>query len=171
MPRFRKIVFWVSIGLICFWILLPIIDAVIPLEFTDYNLVEANEVARFYGLPLAILLTLLGTTRRGESAAALGFKVISTIIVAILCNCILTVGLFIGMCRWIDYKILFENKRNATTKIILRGFGCGATDSTRPDYKMVEEKNILPYLIWVQDVDTTKIDLREWARRPRDIQK
>ncbi|ANH80883.1 hypothetical protein A8C56_07730 [Niabella ginsenosidivorans] len=68
------------------------------------------------------------------------------------------------MCRWANNKILFENIKDKTAKIVLRDFGCGATDSGSPAYKICKIKNISSLFIWVTNVDTTKIDRQIWQR-------
>jgi hypothetical protein len=91
-----------------------------------------------------------------------------TIGVSLFSIFILFITLFAGMCRWTDNEILFNNVNDNTTHIILRDFGCGATDSGQPSYKVCKIKNILPSLIWVTDFDTTKIDRKVWKRTNKE---
>jgi NADPH:quinone reductase-like Zn-dependent oxidoreductase len=59
---------------------------------------------------------------------------------------------------------LFDNSENPSEKIVLREFGCGATDSGSPALRVCKIKTITPYLIWVTKTDTTTIDRQVWKR-------
>lgn len=68
------------------------------------------------------------------------------------------------MCRWTNGKILFTSSKNHSTKIILREYGCGATDSGKPNYKVCKVKYLSSSFIWVTRIDTTKINKIVWKR-------
>jgi hypothetical protein len=123
-----------------------------------------SEKIRFFGLPVAILLTLFGTLKQKDAATTRMIKIVLTICVAIFSVFILFMTVFASMCRWTNNKVLFENKNDKTTKIVLRDFGCGATDSGSPTYKVCKIKSISPLLVWVTNIDTTKIDRVTWQR-------
>lgn len=63
------------------------------------------------------------------------------------------------MCSWANREILFANVNDQSTKIILRDYGCGATDNGRPTYQVCKVKKISSYFIWVTEIDTTKNSL------------
>lgn len=164
MQTIRKIIYWVSLASIFIFVIVPFIGQFTRLEFANDNFQDLFEQIRFFGLPIAILLTLFGTLKHKDTASTKTTKTILTICVAAFSAFILFMTVFAGMCRWTNNKVLFENKEDKTIKIVLRDFGCGATDSGSPAYKVCKIKAISPLLIWVTDIDTTKIDRRIWQR-------
>jgi hypothetical protein len=164
MQTICKTIYWASLTLIFVFVIVPFIGQFIPLEFTDDNFQNFFEQFRFFGLPIAILLTLFGTLKHTDATATKTTKIVLTICITLFSVFVLSMTVFAGMCRWTNNKVLFENKNDKTKKIVLRDFGCGATDSGSPTYKVCKIKTISPLLIWVRDLDTTKIDRRIWQR-------
>ena len=164
MQTISKIIYLASLTLILLLVVVPLIGHFTPLEITDESFQDAYLEFRFYGLPIIILLTLFGTIEPQNSIATKAAKIVLTIGVSIFSIFILFIAVFAGMCRWTNNEILFNNVNDKTTQIILRDFGCGATDSGQPTYKVCKIKNILPSLIWVTDFDTTRIDRQIWKR-------
>jgi len=159
-----KIIYWTSLTLIFLFVVVPFVGQFTPFEFTNDNFQNAFEQFRFFILPLVILLTLFGTLKPQNSNSKKTKKVVLTICISLLSVFILFITVFASMCRWTNNKVLFNNINDKTTKIVLRDFGCGATDSGSPTYKVCKLKNILPSLIWVTEIDTTKIDMQIWKR-------
>jgi len=160
----NKIIYWTSLVLIFIFVIVPFAGQFTPLEFTNDNFQDSFEQLRFFGLPILVLLTLFGTIKRKDSAGTKTTKIVLTICISLFSVFFLFMTVFAGMCRWTNNKILFENKNDKTTKIVLRDFGCGATDSGSPTYKVCKIKNISPFLIWVTSIDTTKIDRLIWQQ-------
>jgi len=160
----KKIIYWTSLAFIFLFVIVPFVGQFTPLEFTNDNFKTLLEEIRFFGLPIAILLTLFGTLKPKDSTASKGIKIALTISVSALSFFFLLVSAFGNMCGWTNNKTLFNNINDKTTKIVLRDFGCGATDSGSPIYKVCKIKNISPVFIWVTDTDTTKIDRQVWQR-------
>lgn len=160
----KKIIYWTSLFLIFVFVFVPFVGQFTPLEFTNDNFQDSFEQVRFFGLPLVILLTLFGTLKSKDSTGTKSTKIGLTICISLISIFVLFMTVFAGMCRWTNNKILFENINNKTTKIVLRDFGCGATDSGSPTYKVCKIKNITPLLIWVTSIDTIKIDRQIWQR-------
>lgn len=159
-----KIIYWGSLAFIFVFIIVPFAGQFTPLELTSDNFQDLFEQIRFFGLPIAILLTLFGTLKQKDPTDTRIGKIVLTICVAAFSAFILFMTVFAGMCRWTNNKVLFENKNDKTTKIVLRDFGCGATDSGSPTYKVCKIKRISPLLVWVTNVDTTKINRVAWLR-------
>ncbi|HSC38531.1 MAG TPA: hypothetical protein VLD19_11680, partial [Chitinophagaceae bacterium] len=67
-----------------------------------------------------------------------------------------------GMCLWTTEKVLFVSKNNPSVKIILRSFGCGATDSTSPNTGVVKATYYTSHFFILSPIDTTKIDRTIW---------
>jgi hypothetical protein len=168
MKTISKLIYWTSLALILLLVVVPFIGQFTPLEISNESFQDAYLEFRFYGLPIIILLTLFGTIKPQNSSATKATKIFLTIGVSLFSIFILFITLFAGMCRWTDNEILFNNVNDNTTHIILRDFGCGATDSGQPSYKVCKIKNILPSLIWVTDFDTTKIDRKVWKRTNKE---
>jgi uncharacterized membrane protein len=163
-PFLFKIIYWVSIFAICFWVLTPILGLFVSLEFTSNEIENAYETTRFYGLPFAILLTLTGTIKDPDTSNSNGQKILLTLLIAGISFFIMIITLFSGMCSWTTDKVFFEDKKNSSIKIVERDYGCGATDSGKPIYKTFKVHEVTKYLIWVTEIDTNKIDMSEWTR-------
>lgn len=163
MRAFSKIIYWGALLLLVCFVIVPVIERFTQLEFTN-DFRDRFEDLRFFVLPIAILCTLFGTIKAKDAYEIKTGKIILTICVALFCVGVLFVTVFSGMCQWSDGKIIFEDRNDKTTKIILRDFGCGATDSDLPVYKLVKVKAITPFLNRVTNVDTTKIDRELWQR-------
>ena len=164
MQTSNKIIYWTSLVLIFIFVIVPFVGQFTPLELTNDNFENSFEQFRFFGLPVVILLTLFGTLKTKDSTGTKTTKIVLTICVSLLSVFILFITVFAGMCRWTNNKVLFHNINDKTTEIVLRDFGCGATDSGSPTYKVCKIKTILTSLIWVTDIDTTKIDRQIWQR-------
>jgi hypothetical protein len=164
MQTSSKIIYWTSLVLIFVFVIVPFVGQFTPLEFTNDNFQDSFEQFRFFGLPIAILLTLFGTLKAKDSTGTKTSKIVLTICISVFSVFILFMTVFAGMCRWTNNKILFNNITDKTTKIVLRDFGCGATDSGSPTYKVCKIKSITPLLIWVTAIDTTNIDRQIWQR-------
>jgi hypothetical protein len=65
-----------------------------------------------------------------------------TVLASVICFLVLLFSVFAGMCAWTDNKTLFIKANDPTTKIILRDYGCGATDSGSPIYKVFKVKDL-----------------------------
>ena len=120
---------------------------------------------RFYGFPVAIILTLTGTIKKKDTTGTMVLKIFITIVISAFSLLVMIMALFAGMCDWTTDKVFFENKHRTSTKIVQRSYGCGATDGSAATIKIVKVKEITPYLIWVASIDTTKINKGEWTRR------
>jgi hypothetical protein len=164
MQTISKIIYWTSLILIFLFVVVPFVGKFTPFEFTNDNFQNSFEQFRFFGLPVVILLTLFGTLKPKNSTTTKTTKIILTICISLLSIFILFATVFAGMCRWTNNKVLFNNINDNTTKIVLRDFGCGATDSGSPTYKVCKIKKVMPSLVWVTDIDTTKIDKQVWQR-------
>jgi hypothetical protein len=166
-PFLFKFIFWTSIFFIGFWILLPILELFIPLEFTDNEIKNSFYNIRFWGLPLSIMLTLTGTLKPNDSS--IGSKVILTLLISGISVFIMIISLFGDMCGWTATgKVFFEDKKDHSIKIVERDYGCGALDSGLPKYKVVKIKELTKYLVLVTEIDTNKIDKSEWIRVPNE---
>jgi hypothetical protein len=164
MQRLSKIVSWTSIVLLFIWILTPIFGTFIPLEFSNNHYEYIYDSIRFFGIPIAIFLILVGTIKRIDTSGIIATKIFTAMIISAFAVFIMFMTVFAGMCDDTTDKVFFENKQRPSTKIVQRSFGCGATDSSPATMKVSQIREITPYLIWVTSVDTNQIDKSEWNR-------
>ncbi len=164
MKTFFKIIFSISIFLLCFWIGAAILGHFIPLEFADKNAQYIFYKIRFFGIPVIVFVALLRFINPKEPANAIIGKSILIIFAAGFAFLIMVVSLFGGMCEWTTDRIYFENKKNPSIKIVRRNYGCGAYDSGLPQYKICKARNITGYLVWMPEIDTNTIDKNFWKR-------
>lgn len=164
MHRFLKIIYWTSILLLCFWVLTAILGTFIPLEFANNDSEFVFDSIRFYGFPIAIILTLTGTIKEKDTSGVITTKIIWTLCVSAFSIFVMIMTLFAGMCDWTTDKVFFERKQNSSIKIVQRSFGCGAMDSSPATLKVFKISEITPYLIWLTKIDTNKINRSEWTR-------
>jgi hypothetical protein len=163
-----KFLYYFCIAFIVLIILTAAIIRFSPLEFSSKDYEEIFDILFFGGIPVAILL----------SACRIGFQPMNrtqkrnTIISSFL----LSLGCFFlfflysvstmaeAMCDYSNEELLFKKKSGTSSTIIIRYFGCGATDSS-PSTPTVEIKKLYtPLLCSYTKVDTTRIDLNEWIR-------
>jgi len=161
MQKFFRIICWFSIALLIFCVMAPFIGRFIPLTYTDGDGFFDGFSA---GIPLAILLTLSGTLKKDDPVIAVIVKIGATVFVSAVSLYILALVSLGDMCTSTVVRTLFENKYNHSDKIVLRSFGCGATDSTSPTYGVVRAKYLTSHLFWRTDIDTTKLDRTVWVR-------
>ena len=164
MIYFKKIIFFISIVLIIFWVSTPIIGLFIPLEFSNRELESAFEHIRFYGIPISILLTLFGSIKTNESKGNIAGKIVVTFIISGLSIFFLFISIFANMCDTTNRKTLFENKQNENLKIIEREYGCGATDSSPPNVSIYKVRQLTKYFIYPTKIDTNDLDKNEWQK-------
>ena len=62
----------------------------------------------------------------------------------------------------ISEKVLFENNKWHDIKIVERSYGCGATDTDFPEYKVYKIVPIISLFNLVTKFDTSQIDLENW---------
>jgi len=163
MRKISKIVYWFALVLIVILGVPSLIGKFTSLEMTDRALANRFEAFRSFALPVAALLTLFQTIKPDDDVIEKITKIIATTCFAVIIFFILLAGVW-NMCSWSDRKVLFENKNNPNEKIILRDYGCGATDSDGPSYRTFKVKRVLPFVRSVRSFDTTHIDRGIWQR-------
>ena len=161
MQKFFRFIFWFSIALLVFCATVPFIGRVIPLTYTDGDGFFAGFSA---GIPLAILLTLSGTLKKRDHVIDIIAKIVATVLVSAVTLYILALVSLGDMCRSTVERALFENRNDHSDKIVLRSFGCGATDGTSSSHAVVRAKYITSNLFWRTNIDTTKLDRTVWVR-------
>jgi len=163
MQRILKTIFWIAISFIAIILIVAGLLHVLPIEFATSAYEDVFDVLLLLGLPIAIIFTLTGTIKRTNTAGATIAKIVLTLFAAFLPVLFAFTTAF-DLCGWSEGKILFAKKEDASTQIVLREFGCGAVDSSSPDYKVVKITHLTPLFIYISDIDTTKIDRTVWKR-------
>ena len=112
------------------------------------------------GFPIAILLTLFGTLKK-ENTKTRNWTYIGITILTSILSFILMISLIfnIGFGTWTTFAILYRNKTE--NKVIKhQRYDIGALGYGRE--RIVEMKPFLKYWVLVTEVDTTKIDKKQW---------
>jgi len=91
-------------------------------------------------------------------------KVIATILMASITIFIMFMSIFADMCVWTNQQVLYENKNDSNTKIIIRDFGCGAIDSDPPTVGIYKVQYFTDYFLRSTKIDTAKINKNEWIK-------
>ena len=158
-----KVIFWSSVGFIALILVAALLLHTLPLTFATGDDEDMFDRLAFGGLPIAILLTLTKTIKRTETKSTIVTKTVLTVVAAII-PVLIAFATALGLCTWQTGKTLFNKKDDATTKIVLREFGCGAVDNTAPDCNVVEIKYITSHFMWISAIDTTTMDRTVWSR-------
>lgn len=67
------------------------------------------------------------------------------------------------MCTTTYGEVLYVHKNDSNTRIMLRSFGCGATDSAPNSISVCKVEYYTPLFIRSTRIDTKKIDKRTWV--------
>ncbi len=161
-----KTIFWIAVILLALLFLAPLLSELSPLQFATSNDKDAWETFRYIGIPVCLLLTLSGTVRKHDSAGIVLAKFAGTVIITVFVLYLMAMASFGDMCAWYTEKILFENKNDRSQKILLRNFGCGATDSSSPLLQVVKATYYTSHFFHLTPIDTTKIDRTVWLPVP-----
>lgn len=146
-------------------ILARLLLAILPVEFADPGVRDKFSVYSMYILSLAILLTLAGTIKKEDTVAAMLSKIILTVFVSFLPYAFLVISTFFDFCSWSDGKILYEKKTDPNIRIIERCYGCGAYDSSYPDFQVFRMTPVTSLFYWTVKADTTALDRSKWTRK------
>lgn len=143
---------------------MPVLRWIMDLEFATDSIKSNYKEFLFFAIPIAILLTLFGTINDKDKGSKIAGKVIGTSIAAAVTVFIMFMSIFTDMCVWTNRQVLYENKNDSNTKIIVRDFGCGATDSGPPTVGIYKVRYFTDYFIRSTKIDTAKIDKNEWIK-------
>jgi hypothetical protein len=159
MNKINKIFFWSSLMFLGWWLLMPLIRMSFNLEFATDTIKWNYRQFLFVAVPIVILSTLFGTLKSKEPSIYRLSKIIGTIVVSLG---IIFMSLFTDMCVWSNKQILYRHIHDSKTQIILRDFGCGASDSSPSKKKAFRVQYFTNYFISCTEIDTAKIDINNW---------
>lgn len=164
MKKLNKIVFGIAIIFLGILLITFILRTLFGLEFANDSIKEDYQGFLLFAIPIGILFTLFGTLKSKDRRILKLIKILITSMIAGFSFFILFISITFDMCGWTDKQILYQNINNQKTKIIVREFGCGATDSGRPNIHIQKVQNFTEYFIRKTEIDTANIDKKEWIK-------
>ena len=162
MEELRKATLQIAISLLIFWIISPILFNLIGLEFAETHFRDSYEEARFFGMPICILLTLLGTIKSTDNSIRIFFKVLLTIGASTFAVFVLIAMLWGRMCSWTNEETLYVDRKSEKVKIIKRRYGCGMVDSGPPTEEVFKVREVSEYFIIASKINVNFIDETKW---------
>jgi hypothetical protein len=154
--------------LLCIFLITPITGRFIPIEFANTGIRDRAEESRFFAVPVLIAIILFSTIKYADTALEKILKVISALGAAFLVMIIMGMSALAGMCSWSNGEVLYQHRLQKGTRIVVRYYGCGATDSGSPTKKICTISQITPFFIRVAAADTTGLDPEIWQRVFKD---
>lgn len=153
---------WTGIGVV---LVLAVFLAAGPLEFRDFRAELNATIWGCIGFSMCVGLLFLSRIRKGDSGWDITGKVVAAIVMP---SIFLILSGMIGwggaMCAWTESRTLFVNGEDPDQRIVLRDFGCGATDSSPPVKKVFVVDTFNSWFISAHQIDTTTIDKTQWQR-------
>lgn len=147
---------------VCFFFLAPIIWHLSPLEFINPEIERFFYYFFLFGGIVAVLLSVVLIIKAIEGLdAVLGVMVIIGYL-GFLLFIIILMAVSWGMCSYTTGEVLY--KKGNGDEIVIREFGCGATDSGAPTKSVAKISSFTPWFISIQRIDTTSLDKTKWKR-------
>ena len=157
----KKAFRWSSI-IVLILIVFPItFGQFLPFEFED------NEIKRVYYFILitilAVLFSLLifgkikAENNRYNNLKISLYAILTGIFYLILIFCVF---IFVGFGKWVNYTVLYRNKSNNNITINEQIYDVGAFGYG--NRRTVKINDTLKYFLFVETIDTTKINKDEW---------
>jgi len=158
----EKIIFWISISLLTFWILSPMLLSVFGLEFNNKEFEELFYIIRFWGVPICVFFAFCRILKPNDNKEERITKVILILGVTVFSFFFMVMSIFAGMCNWSNREILYTNIENERLQIVARDYGCGALDSDFPVVQNFKIQKLGRYFIWAKEIDIEEIDRAKW---------
>ncbi|MFN4122737.1 MAG: hypothetical protein ACK4GL_05455 [Flavobacteriales bacterium] len=156
----KKLIFYAALAFIVLSFLSLTLAQVVPIEFAEADVKFAYYETIMQGLPIAILLTLFGTIRRNNKIAHNWAFVGLTVMVSIASFYMMVVLIFqLSFGSWIKVNTIYRHK-SQTKEIQEQWFDIGALGYG--GQRIVVIKPFLKYWIIPSNVDTTKLNKKEW---------
>lgn len=149
--------------LLIFCLLVLTIGQLIPIEFINKSLRNCY----YFILIICVIITSFFCLKKISYWNSLILRVIISLVFVFLIFVSL-ISLMFGLAGSImcgtSEKILFENKQESNTKIVERSYGCGATDTDFPEYKMYKLIPLANQFNFITEFDTSHIDRENWKQ-------
>ena len=160
MNKVHKIIFRISL---CF-VILCVLTIFLPIEITNETAKMNFIWIRLFGIPIAVLITLIGVIKQKDTILIVIVKSVVIVIFTGFACFFMFIMLFASMCEWTESEVFFTHKQKQNTKIIGRSMNCGAFDTDFPNYKPFKITKLSDDFIWAVKVDTTNLDTNKWEK-------
>ena len=142
---------------------LPIEIKLVGISFIFYSII-------LIGLPIAAIKELRKWfSKLKNKNLVIGLKIIFICLSGLYFLYAIFFSFGNSFCGNITDKTLYLKRNANSSKIIVRHFDCGATDSGPADFKIVKVVDIFSIFDFVTKVDTTNIDKTVWIKvEPHD---
>ena len=158
--KIKKTIFWTAIVYIALIFFTLTIAQILPYEFANYKIKSNFYDFIIYGVPVAILLTLIWTIQR-ENRKIINWSFLTvTVLTSIMSfyTIVFLISIF-GFGSWITVSTIYRHKTK--DKVIKEQFfDVGALGYG--GQRIVEIKPVLKYWILPTEIDTLKINKNEW---------
>ena len=158
--KVKQTIFWCSLAFIMLTVFSLTVGQVLPIEFEDYKVMHSYYDIIMQGLPIAVLLTLIGTIKKKNSKTKnwilVGLTILTSIIsFAIMISLILRIGFGAWTTETILYRHKTERKEIKEQLFDIGALGYGGR-------RTVQIKPYLEYWVFVTEIDTLKINKDHW---------
>lgn len=134
-----------------------------PIELVDTSLGTPLQTWRWIGISVCIGVLILCSIRKDETNWTKAVKVVTAVVLSALSLVIIAfAGFASGMCLWSERETLYIHKEDLGRRIVVRDFGCGATDSSPPIKRVFEVKKLNAWFLYSSKIDTTLMDHTQW---------
>ena len=163
MKQIQKIFKWATLLFFGIAAYALTIGQIVPLEFADWHLMHLFYDIILQGLPLAILLTLVWTLKRGRPGKT---NIVIGILTPLMAGGMLFATFFLmfsyGFGAWVDEEIIYEKKDNPDVTINQQLWDIGAFGYG--GQRTVKLTPVGGLWQWVENIDTADIDTSRWSR-------
>jgi len=160
--RILTILAWTNIAAAC---ILTLVLNLAPFEFSSATVESSFLAWRVLGIAASVCLLILLQIRDTDHGLERALKLIAAVVFTVIYLAVAgIIGFARGMCSWSERSTVFINEDDPGRRIVIRDFGCGATDGGPPVIKTFEMKRLTNWLNYVHQVDTTLIDRAQWRR-------
>ncbi|MFN6116403.1 MAG: hypothetical protein ACK46C_11045 [Flavobacteriales bacterium] len=160
----KRILTWGAWIYIAVSLVLTLIISMTELEFANNELETKAQGLLMFGISGCIGLLLLC---RIDANDPLGLKLLRVFGAGAASFVFLVVFGYVGflvtsMCAWSERKSLFVHRKDPERRIVIRDYGCGATDSSPPIVRTFDMVRLNSWFNYVGDVDTAELDDSDW---------
>lgn len=164
MKKYQKIIFWSAIAFIALVVSVTFTRVLLGIAYVDEDMKYNFQRIAFFGIGLALLLTLFGIIKAKDSNLRKLVKFVISICAISYILFMLFIAVFFDMCTTTNHAVLYEKISNPNTKIVLQKTDCGATDSDPYGPKTYKVQKVTKYFIRSTKIDTVKIDMDKWEK-------
>ncbi len=164
MNTIKKVIFWAAFLYVGLWILFPIFRWILHWEFISDEVKSQYLHFQYYAIPIAILLTLVGTFDFKDPLKEKLTALFVTFGVAFIIHIIAIISFLGSLCAYSDKEVLFQHKKDPDKQIVIREIDCGAFDSSVPIPQIFEVNYFSKHFKSTYKIDTLKMEMGEWER-------